>query len=195
MSYSTDSFYISDDNKAYIKSKVEQEKAKGNRRFNKSNFIDDLLTHLREKAESKPKPPAAKEEYPYPPELNLTAWNEWKAYRRELKLRAYKPTPRSEGAAIKNLLKLSDNSYSVQAAIINQSIANQYQGLFELRGSNETGRQATNASGLSASQQAIAEARRQRDSAQSGSSLGFDEPAIHGQVDQEEWSGRLIDMD
>lgn len=56
MTYSTDSFYISDDNKAFVKARVEQEKEKGNHRYNKSNYIDDLLTHLRLKAEKQGAP-------------------------------------------------------------------------------------------------------------------------------------------
>lgn len=63
------------------------------------------------------------------------------------------------------------------------------------RMSSEKTNNGINASGLSASQQAIARARKERDSTQSGSLMGFDEPNIHGQVHQEEWSGRIIDMD
>lgn len=194
MSYSTDSFYISDDNKDYIKSKVEQEKAKGNKRFNKSNFIDDLLTHLRERAESKPSQPSIKQEMQYPAELNIEAWNEWKAYRRENKMKAYKPTPRSEGVAVNNLIKLSKGDHNTQMLIVHQSMANTWTGLFEVKG-NEANKQTTNTGGLSATKRAMLEARHQRDSAQSGSPLGFNDGVVHGQVGEEKWDGRVIDMD
>ncbi|MFE0769916.1 DNA replication domain protein [Serratia bockelmannii] len=77
----------------------------------------------------KPKKPG----YAYPAELNALAWDEWKQYRRDLKLKAYAPTPRSEGAAITNLLNLSEGDRQRQAEIIKQSMANGWQGLFELK--------------------------------------------------------------
>ena len=58
-----------------------------------------------------------------------------------------------------------------------------------------TSQQGNASQGLSASQAAIAAARQERDSTESGSSVGFDERVIHGQVDQEEWGGSIYDMD
>ena len=78
-------------------------------------------------------PPKKKASYPYPPELNVDAWEEWKLYRKELKVKAYAPTPRSEGAAITNLLNISGGDPNRQAEIIAQSMANNWQGLFELK--------------------------------------------------------------
>lgn len=64
---------------------------------------------------------------------------------------------------------------------------------------NETNQPRTNATGasstMSAAQSAIAAARLKRDSAQSGSSMGFDGGDVHRQVDSQKWSGRVIDMD
>ena len=64
---------------------------------------------------------------------------------------------------------------------------------------NETNQPRTNAAGssstMSAAQSAIAAARLERDSAPSGSPMGFDGGDVHGQVDSQEWSGRIIDMD
>ena len=64
---------------------------------------------------------------------------------------------------------------------------------------NETNQPRANAtstsSTMSAAQSAIAAARLERDSAQSGSPMGFDGGDVHGQVDSQEWSGRVIDMD
>ena len=99
-------------------------------------YLDDLLTRCRQKlaGKQKAKPPAVVDTFPYPNDLNVPAWEEWKAYRKELRIKAYKPTARSEGVAIKNLLKLAGGDYNTQALIIQQSIANNYQGLFALRG-------------------------------------------------------------
>ncbi len=60
---------------------------------------------------------------------------------------------------------------------------------------NETNQSANAPSGMSTAQAAIAAARKQRDSAQGGLSVGPNDRNLHGQVDQEEWSGRVIDMD
>ncbi len=60
---------------------------------------------------------------------------------------------------------------------------------------NQPRANASNASGLSSAQSAIAAARQQRDAAQSGSPMGFNERTVHGQVDSEEWSGRVYDVD
>ena len=60
---------------------------------------------------------------------------------------------------------------------------------------HETSKQGNAGGGLSAAQAAIAAARQERDSTQSGSPMGSNERVIHGQVDQEEWRGRIIDMD
>lgn len=189
MKMQASSFSLHPDNVEYIES---QWRDKGKR--NRSHWLDDLITHLRSKSEVKPKPPAVKEEMQYPSQLNIAAWEEWKAYRRENKMKAYKPTPRSEGAAVNNLIKLSKGDYNTQLLIVQQSMANGYQGLFEVKG-NETNKQTDVTDGLSATKRAMLEARRQRDAAQSGSSLGFNDGDIHGQVGEEEWNGRVIDMD
>jgi hypothetical protein len=64
---------------------------------------------------------------------------------------------------------------------------------------NETNQHRANATGasstMSSAQSAIAAARLERDSAQSGSPMGFDGGNVHGQMDSQEWSGRVIDMD
>jgi hypothetical protein len=71
-----------------------------------------------------------------PPELDTeefrVAWGEWKADRRERKLKAY--TPRGETGQLKMLAKLGPSG---AVACIEKSIRNQWQGLFPDRG--ETG--------------------------------------------------------
>lgn len=82
-----------------------------------------------------------KKSYPYPEQLNAEAWEEWKAYRRENRFKAYVPTERSEGAAITNLINLSGGDHQVQMLIVQQSMANGWKGLFDLKASRKADRQ------------------------------------------------------
>ncbi|HHT0405458.1 TPA: DNA replication domain protein [Raoultella ornithinolytica] len=91
-----------------------------------------------------PNPPREREpkkSYPYPEQLNAEAWEEWKAYRRENRFKAYVPTERSEGAAITNLINLSGGDHQVQMLIVQQSMANGWKGLFDLKASRKADRQ------------------------------------------------------
>ena len=72
-----------------------------------------------------------KTERDYPFELNLEAWELWKAYRKEQFRTTYKPL--GEAAAISKLLRISNNNKENQAQIIQQSIENGWKGLFELK--------------------------------------------------------------
>ncbi|MGS8471449.1 DNA replication domain protein [Escherichia coli] len=84
-----------------------------------------------------PNPPRGREpkkSYPYPEQLNAEAWDEWKAYRSEMRFKAYAPTERSEGAAITELINLSGGNHTRQMQIVKQSMAKGWQGLFELKG-------------------------------------------------------------
>ena len=46
MSYTSSSFYLDDDNAAYINEQIKDKK-----RYNKSNWLNDLVDHLRDKAQ------------------------------------------------------------------------------------------------------------------------------------------------
>lgn len=84
-----------------------------------------------------PNPPRGREpkkSYPYPEQLNAEAWDEWKAYRSEMRFKAYAPTERSEGAAITELINLSGGNHTRQTQIVKQSMAKGWKGLFELKG-------------------------------------------------------------
>ncbi|MEP9947366.1 DNA replication domain protein [Klebsiella sp. GG_Kp154] len=84
-----------------------------------------------------PNPPRGREpkkSYPYPEQLNAEAWDEWKAYRSEMRFKAYAPTERSEGAAITELISLSGGNHTRQMQIVKQSMAKGWKGLFELKG-------------------------------------------------------------
>ena len=83
-----------------------------------------------------PNPPRGREQkksYPYPEQLDAEAWEEWKAYRREMRFTAYQPTERSEGAAITSLINLSGGDHQTQMLIVKQSMSNGWKGLFSLK--------------------------------------------------------------
>jgi hypothetical protein len=65
---------------------------------------------------------------PLPPSLNIQAWEEWQAYRAERKLPKYRPT-----SVAKNSAFLASRSAEDQQAIVDYSIRNGYQGLFEAK--------------------------------------------------------------
>ncbi len=153
-----------------------------------------------------PNPPLKKKEaYPYPEGLNVGAWEEWKQYRRDLKIKAYAPTPRSEGAAITNLLKLSGGDLQTQAEIIKKSMANSWHGLFELKtgGNHETGGRygaGDNFKGnaVEAVHAATARMREQHgltSPGQNNQDLGSHGGAIFGQVDTQERPNPAITLD
>ena len=77
-----------------------------------------------------------KTERDYPFELNLDAWELWKAFRKEQFKTIYKPL--GEAAAISKLLRISNNNKENQAKIIQQSIENGWKGLFELKTEKQT---------------------------------------------------------
>ena len=77
-----------------------------------------------------------KTERDYPSELNLDAWELWKAFRKEQFKTIYKPL--GEAAAISKLLRISNNNKENQAKIIQQSIENGWKGLFELKTEKQT---------------------------------------------------------
>jgi hypothetical protein len=67
-----------------------------------------------------------------PDGLDKVAWAEW---RQHLKEKKTKPTPSALKKQIKLLLENKDD----QAAIINKSISNNWQGLFKINGVKKTG--------------------------------------------------------
>ncbi|MDG0471521.1 DNA replication domain protein [Klebsiella pneumoniae] len=105
------------------------------------NALQKALPKEEEEEEVKdkipPNPPRGREQkksYPYPEQLNAEAWDEWKAYRSEMRFKAYAPTERSEGAAITELINLSGGNHTRQMQIVKQSMAKGWKGLFELKG-------------------------------------------------------------
>tara|TARA_Y100000385_G_scaffold85381_1_gene87619 strand:- start:947 stop:1657 length:711 start_codon:yes stop_codon:yes gene_type:complete len=72
----------------------------------------------------------------YPFDLNLEAWELWKAFRKEQFRTTYKPL--GEAAAISKLLRISNNNKENQAQILQQSIENGWKGIFELKTEKQT---------------------------------------------------------
>lgn len=150
-------------------------------------------------------PPKQKKGYDYPANLNVTAWEEWKQYRREMKMKAYAATPRSEGAAITNLINLSGGDSACQELIIRQSMANGWQGLFELKGgfNHETSRRTGTVgnfkgNAVEAVHAATARMREQHGIAGGGENyqdLGSDGRAVFRQVDPTQRTDSAITLD
>jgi hypothetical protein len=67
--------------------------------------------------------------------LNLTAWNEWMAYRSERRLPAYKASSTKKNAGF-----LAKHTPEVQQQIVDYSVRNSYSGLFEPKDTHGTGK-------------------------------------------------------
>ena len=74
--------------------------------------------------------------YPFEDERFKTAWAEWIQERRDRKLRKF--TFKGEQAALKNLGEISNLDLETAIAIIQQSIAHNYQGLFPIKHDKRT---------------------------------------------------------
>jgi DNA-binding MarR family transcriptional regulator len=72
--------------------------------------------------------------YPFTQNEFLEMWQTWLQERRDRRYKSY--TYNGEQAALHNLKKMANNDHRTAIAIIQQSIAQGYQGLFELKGSS-----------------------------------------------------------
>ena len=124
------SFSLHPDNHAYIEAIVAKQK-ETNHRYNRSTYMDDLITHLRTKPKAKTelKPFDAIQ---YPVGLNVDAWLSWVEFRKKAKFKKYKTD-----AAMKKLAKMGN--FDEQALIVQNSIDLEYQGLFPLKKNNSAG--------------------------------------------------------
>ncbi len=120
------SFSLHPDNHAYIEAVVLKQK-KTNSRYNRSMYMDDLITHLRTKA--KPKAKVGLAEITYPASLNIKAWDKWIEFRKKAKYAKYKTD-----ATMVKLSKMGNDAE--QLLIVQNSIDMQYQGLFALKTNN-----------------------------------------------------------
>lgn len=125
-----------------------------------------------------------------PDGINLSAWNEWVAYRKTKKKTV------SQAAAKKQFKLLSNYSTSDQQLVIDNSISNDYQGLFELKGNSNGQHQQPLAQGQTKRQAALrqcdedlANLRRaaEQSHSQSGGVLVDDGKDVRGYLDQPAW--------
>ena len=120
------SFSLCPENIKYVLDVVAKQKLT-NRRYNRSMYMDDLITHLRTKAEAKPAKKTKTELATLEVEgLNVEAWDKWLAYRKLAKLKAYKTNAKK-----KELATLGN--FEEQMRIVMISINNEYAGLFPLK--------------------------------------------------------------
>lgn len=100
------------------------------------NWSPSTVESRKKKVESrKQKVTAIEEQVPLPGGLNtaevVNAWDEFKQHRKEIKK---KVTQRAEKMMLKRLLELSEGNPHKAVKILEQSIANSWQGIFELKG-------------------------------------------------------------
>jgi len=75
----------------------------------------------------------SKKTFSLPEKLNLDAWSLWTEYRKQQGFKPYKQVALGEGAAASKLIELAGGDPAKQLAIVNQSISNQWKGLFTLK--------------------------------------------------------------
>ena len=128
------SFSLGPLNTKYILDLVAAQKLV-NSRYNRSIYMDDLITHLRTKAEAKPlKKPKAELVIVDIENLNTKAWDIWVAYRKVAKLKPYKTDVKK-----KELATMGD--FEQQLEIVMISVSNEYAGLFPLKANNKAASQ------------------------------------------------------
>jgi Holliday junction resolvase RusA-like endonuclease len=130
------SFSLCPENIEYVLAVVAKQKLT-NRRYNRSTYMDDLITHLRTKAKPAKKAKTELAAVTYPIKLNIEAWDKWIAFRKVAKFKAYK-----SDATMKKLSEMGN--HGEQMLIVQNSIDCEYQGLFALKANNSA---ATKTSG------------------------------------------------
>lgn len=104
----------------------------------------------KETVNTKETAPSEKKPFSLPEKLNLDAWSLWTEYRKQQGFKPYKQVALGEGAAASKLVELADGDPAKQLAIVNQSISNQWKGLFSLK--TEQQKSAIRQTGFTASE-------------------------------------------
>lgn len=104
----------------------------------------------KETVNTKETAPSEKKPFSLPEKLNLAAWSLWTEYRKQQGFKPYKQVALGEGAAASKLVELADGDPVKQLAIVNQSISNQWKGLFSLK--TEQQKSAIRQTGFTASE-------------------------------------------
>lgn len=187
------SFSLGPLNTKYILDLVAKQKLI-NSRYNRSIYMDDLITDIRTKAEAKPKAKTELKvfnelEYDnFPDNLHMYAWQEWIAFRKKAGFKKYKTD-----ATMKKLAKMG--SPEEQQLIVQQSIDNEYQGLFALKGNNN-GQSQKSSQKLSAYERQVKrndELYRQSNECELG--VGASSGHLGRTVDKGERGEALIELD
>lgn len=98
---------------------------------NLSNWEDEELVKTEEEKRKKVAQKKEKEILEISNEF-LPVWNKWKEYRKDKKMKNY-AGPKWEQIALNKLIEISNNNPTIANEIVNQSIENNYQGLFPLK--------------------------------------------------------------
>ena len=117
-------------------------------------YADDTHTNstctleTKQNPETKPKPEKVPDElvFPFLSDEFKESWVGWKDYRKNEFKKSYKSV-QTENAALKHVFKLSKEDEKTAIEIIEQSIANQWQGIFELKKSKQDGSKFNDGSG------------------------------------------------
>ena len=104
----------------------------------------------KETVNTKETAPSEKKPFSLPEKLNLDAWSLWAEYRKQQGFKPYKQVALGEGAAASKLVELAGGDPAKQLAIVNQSISNQWKGLFALK--TEQQKSAIRQTGFTASE-------------------------------------------
>lgn len=104
----------------------------------------------KETVNTKETAPSEKKPFILPEKLNLDAWSLWTEYRKQQGFKPYKQVALGEGAAAGKLIELAGGDPAKQLAIVNQSISNQWKGLFALKAEQQH-KSAIRQSGFTAS--------------------------------------------
>ncbi len=88
-----------------------------------------------------------------------TAWQEWLLWRKEMRFKKYAPIGLKK--TLTHLVAISDNDEATAIAIINQSIIQNWQGLFPLRNNGNATNNTSNAAHKRGTSEARIEALKQ----------------------------------
>ena len=158
------SFSLNPLNVSYIEAIVSKEK-EVNPRYNRSVYMDDHITELRLKSEKKATAVKELDLTVYPENLNIAAWRDWIDFRKEAKFKKYKTN-----AQMKKLAKMGDSTE--QFLIVQQSIDNEYQGLFALKGNGNGHQNKATYAGANVKESSHERIKRENDLKYRGSSSG-----------------------
>ena len=111
-----------------------------------SNSLESVIESVIEPKDSA----ETKNKFSLPEKLNLDAWSLWTEYRKQQGFKPYKQVALGEGAAASKLVELAGGDAAKQLAIVNQSISNQWKGLFALK--TEQQKSAIRQTGFTASE-------------------------------------------